>query len=173
MTECPHEWRMCHIRHGYLVVEGCFECGGRLSSFSTEPIPPVDEYRQGRHFWNYLGSFQTVKFDLECSRCGTTVDLDDVHGIMLSECDDPQCAVGALVRRQGADSLVYVALCAGHGHSTGKCVSQQAIEALTQYFNQNLAAVNRRVTVVPCLMCNSIDRCRGTVIADVGLTEIA
>jgi hypothetical protein len=28
------------------------------------------------------------------------------------------------------------------------------------------------VIVVPCKMCNSVDKCRGTVIVDVGLTDI-
>jgi hypothetical protein len=172
MNPCSHEWFMCHIRHGYLVVEGCFECGGRLSFFSDEPVPPVDEYRQGRHFWNYMGSFQTVKFDLQCRRCGTTISLEDVNGIMFSECQDRDCQVGALVAQQGPGSLVYVALCPDSTHAAGPCVSKEGIEALTQYFNQDLGALGRKVIVVPCKLCNSIDRCRGTVIADVGLTDI-
>ena len=172
MNVCAHEWRMCHVRHGYLVVEGCFECGGRLSFFSDEPVPPVDEYRQGKHFWNYLGSFQTTKFDLTCRHCGRTVGLDDVNGIMLSDCHDADCEVGSLVSRQGPDSLVYVALCPDSTHASGHCVSPEGIEALSQYFNQNLAALGRKVVVAPCKMCNSIDRCRGTFIGDVGLTDI-
>jgi len=163
---------MYNVRHGYLVVEGCWECSGRISFFSAEPVPPVDEYRQGKHFWNYLGSFQTAKFDLRCRVCGTTVDLDDVNGLMLSDCQDRDCQVGALVGQQGPDSLVYVALCPDSTHATGKCVSSEGIDALTQYFNQNLAGLGRKVIVVPCRMCNSIDRCRGTVIADVGLTDV-
>ena len=161
MNPCSHEWFMCHVRHGYLVVEACFECGGRLSFFSDEPVPPVDEYRQGKHFWNYLGNSQSVKFDLQCRRCGTTVSLEDVNGIMLSECHDRDCQVGALVAKQGPGALVFVALCPDSTHAAGPCVSQEGIEAL-----------GRKVIVVPCKLCNSTDRCRGTVIADVGLTDI-
>ena len=51
-------------------------------------------------------------------------------------------------------------------------MSSEGIEALTQYFNQDLEALGRKVIVVPCKLCNSIDSCRGTVIADVGLTDI-
>jgi hypothetical protein len=163
---------MCNVRHGYLVVEGCWECRGRLSFFSAEPVPPVDEYRQGKHFWTYMGSFQTVKFDLECRGCGTRVDLDDVNGLMLSHCNDRDCQVGTLVSQQGPDSLVYVALCPDSTHAKAKCVSSEGLDALAEYFNQNLGALGRKVLVVPCKMCNSIDRCRGTVIADVGLTDI-
>ncbi len=172
MSDCRHEWAMCNLRSGYLVVEGCWECGGRSSFFSAEPVPPIDEYREGRHFWMYRGSFQTVKFDLKCHACGTIVNLDDVNGLMLSDCTDHDCQVGALVNQQGADTLVYVALCADSTHAQGKCVSSAGIEALSQYFNKNIEALGRKVLVVPCKLCNSIDKCRGTVIADVGLTDI-
>jgi hypothetical protein len=163
---------MCNLRAGYLVVEGCPECGARASFFTTEPVPPIDEYHEGKHWWIHLGSLQSVKFDLECGGCGTLVNLDDMNGLMLSACTDPECGVGALVRQQEPGSLIYVALCADSTHADGKCVSPEGIEALTQYFNQNLEGLGRSVVVVPCKLCNSIDKCRGTVIADVGLTDL-
>jgi hypothetical protein len=172
MSTCRHRWSMCNLRVGYLVVEGCPECGARASFFTTELAPPIDEYHEGKHWWIHMGSFQSVKFDLECGLCGAIVNLDDMNGLMLSACEDAECRVGALVRRQGPGSLVYVALCADSTHAEGKCVSPEGIEALTQYFNQNLEGLGRSVVVVPCTECNSIDKCRGTVIADVGLTDI-
>ena len=172
MSEGAHRWFMTNIRDGYLVVEGCPECGARSSFFSTEHVPPIDEYHDGRHFWIYLGSSQATKFDLKCGDCGKTIDLRDMNGLMLSACRDPGCEVGGLVRQQGPGSWVYVALCADSTHTGGKCVSDEGIEALNQYFNQDLGAMDRRVVVVPCRMCDSIDRCRGTVIADVGLTDL-
>jgi hypothetical protein len=172
MSACKHAWSMCNVRAGYLVVEGCPECGARSSYFTAEPAPPIDEYHEGEHWWIHMGSFQSVKFDLECGACGEFVDLDDMNGLMLSSCEDPDCRVGALVRQHGHDTLVYVALCADSTHAGGKCVSPQGIEALTRYFNRGLERVGRRVIVVPCQLCNSIDKCRGTVIADVGLTDI-
>jgi hypothetical protein len=172
MDPCSHEWAICNVRHGYLVEESCFECGGRLSFFSAEPVPPIDEYREGHHYWAYLASFQTVKFDLKCQACGRIVNLNDVNGLMLSECTDPGCQVGALVGQQSPGSLVYVAICPNTTHSAGRCVSGEGIEALNQYFGAKLAPTGRKVTVVPCKLCNSIDKCRGTSIADVGLTDI-
>ena len=173
MDPCTtHDWSICNVRHGYLVEESCFECGGRLSFFSAEPVPPIEEYREGHHFWAYDASFQTVKFDLKCRACGRIVNLNDVNGLMLSECTDSDCQVGALVRHQGPDSLVYVAVCPNTTHSTGKCVSSEGIDALNQFFMAKLAPLRRKVTVVPCKLCNRIDKCRGTSIADFGLTDI-
>jgi len=172
MSVCGHRWTMCNLRDGYLVVEGCPECGARSSYFSAEPVPPLDEYHEGEHFWISMGSFQALKFDLKCVSCGATVDLGDMNGLMLSSCEDPDCKVGQLARQQGHDTLVYVALCGDSTHPKGRCVSGEGIEALARYFNQNIEALGRKVIVVPCKLCNSIDKCRGTVIADVGLTEI-
>jgi hypothetical protein len=171
MSQGTHKWSMTNIRAGYLVVEGCGHCGARSSFFSTEPVPPIDDYREGFHFWSYLGSFQAVKFDLRCAECGQTVDLSDVNALMLSTCTDPDCAVGGLVRERGGEPRVYVAMCADNTHAAGQCVSEEGIRALNQYFNQGVDP-DRQVTVVPCRMCNSIDKCRGVMIADTGLTEL-
>ena len=172
MGESTHKWFMINIRDGYLVVEGCSVCGARSSFFSTEHVPPIDEYHEGEHFWIHMGNFQAVKFDLKCSDCGRVVDLSDVNGLMLSTCNDSDCKVGQLVRQQGEESWIYVALCPDSSHAGAKCVSNEGIEALNQYFNQDIAATQRRVVVVPCRLCNSIDKCRGVVIADVGLTDL-
>ncbi len=167
-----HQWRMVNLRVGYLVVEGCPECGARASFFSTEPSPPVDEYHEGRHFWIQMGSSQAVKFDLQCADCRRIVSLQDMNALMLSTCRDPDCVVGELVRQQPPGSWVYVAMCADSTHRSEKCVSDEGVRALGEYFNQFLEGEDRDVVVVPCRLCNSIDKCRGIVIADVGLTEM-
>jgi hypothetical protein len=171
MSTCGHRWSMTDICSGYLVVEGCPHCGGRSSFFSTAPVPPIDEYREGPHYWEYLGSFQAVRFNLTCDLCRHVVLLEDVMGLMLSTCDDPACQVGALARSAGRHTSVYVALCADTTHATGKCVSDEGIAALTEYFNQNLKGGRKRIVVVPCKMCSRVDNCKGIVIADAGLTE--
>ena len=172
MTAGAHRWTMTNIRAGFLVVEGCGHCGARSSFFSMEPAPPIDEYREGDHFWSYMGSFQAVKFDLRCTDCGEIVDLNDMNALMLSDCDDPDCPVGDLVRRHRPGPGVYVALCGDNTHAGGSCVSDEGISALNEYFNQDIRDSGRSVVVVPCIMCNSIDKCRGVMIADMGLTDL-
>jgi len=169
MNGCFHHWVMTDVRSGYLVVEGCYHCGARTSFFSDEPGIPVDEYREGPHFWEYLSSAQAVSFDLRCTECGRVVDLSDMAGLKLSTCDDPECEVGRLNRELGGAGSVYVALCTDSRHEGGRCVSDEGIAALSEYFNQGRR--RRRIVVVPCKACNDIDLCRGVVIADIGLTE--
>ena len=172
MSTCQHKWSMVNIRSGYLVVEGCAECKARASFFSTEPTPPVDDYQDGEHFWTYFGSSQAVKFDLACVECGELVNLNDMMGLMLSTCEDLDCEVGRMVAGGGRGTWVYVALCADSTHAAGRCVSDTGVSALTEYFNSRIKETGKRIVVVPCIKCNSIDMCRGIVIADTGLTEI-
>lgn len=172
MTTCKHRWNMADIRNGYLVMEGCPTCGARASFFSSEAVVPVDEYQEGEHFWVHMGSSQAVKFNLACEHCGDKVNLNDVMGLMLSTCEDPQCEVALTAKKGGAGTWVYVAFCADSTHEHGKCISDEGIQALNEYFNQDMRIPGKKIVVVPCNNCCNVDRCKGIVIADVGLTEI-
>lgn len=172
MDICNHKWEMTNIRYGYLVVEGCTQCGARSSFFSTEAIAPIDEYQEGEHFWTYFGSSQAVRFDLKCEKCGKIVNLNDMVGLMLSICEEPECELAGIAKRQGKGTWIYVALCADNTHSTSKCVSDAGIKALNEYFNQFIKKPGKNIMIVPCRKCCDPDRCKGIVLADVGLTEI-
>lgn len=161
---------MADVRSGYLVVEGCYHCGARTSFFSDEVGVPVDEYKEGAHRWEYLSSAQAVAFNLRCTLCGHTVDLSDMAGLKFSICEDEDCEVGRLNRELGVEGSVYVALCVDSRHEGGRCVSDEGIVALNEYFNQRPR--RRKVVVVPCKACNDIDVCHGIVIADIGLTDL-
>jgi hypothetical protein len=172
MGSCEHKWEMVDIRYGYLVVEGCPQCGGRSSFFSEEAVAPVDAYREGDHFWSYLGSSQAIKFNLECTKCEMLVNLDDMMGLMISTCNDPQCKVAQIGIKEGKGTMAYVALCADSSHTSGKCVSAQGIKALNEYFNQNIKTSGKKIVIVPCDTCCNFDKCGGILIADKGLTDM-
>ena len=172
MSTCKHKWEMADIRPGYLIIEGCPRCGGRSASFSPDVIVPMDERQEGEHFWVYLGSSQAVKFNLKCVACGELVDLDDVMGLMMSTCEEPECEVAKIAQKKGQGTWVYVALCADSTHASGKCVSPKGIRTLNEYFNQNIKTPGKKIVVVSCDQCCNIDRCKGIILTDVGLTDI-
>ena len=172
MSACTHHWSMVDVRGGYLVVEGCYHCGARSSFFSTEPAPPMDEYREGPHIWEYLSDDQAVTFGLRCDTCGRIADLSAMTGLMLSTCEDLDCEIGRMARRLGREASIYVALCGDSSHTSGRCVSDEGVTALTEYFNQGRRPGRRRIVVVPCRLRSAMDFCSGIVIADDGLTEL-
>lgn len=171
-SPCRHKWSMTHVRDGYLVTEGCFHCLNRISFFSAEPVPPIESYHEGDHFWSYLGSAQASKFDLTCGLCGQRVGLEDLMALMLCVGCDPEC--GVFRAGQGGSegkTWVYVALCADTSHASGTCVSEAGVQALNEYFRGDPARP-KSIKVVPCRLRRSVDSCQGIVLADVGLTEI-
>ncbi len=171
-SACSHHWAMTDVRGGFLVVEGCYHCGARSSFFSAEPAAPMDEYREGEHIWEFLSGDQAVSFGLHCGSCGKTADLNSMTGLMMSLCDDPDCAIGRLALQLGASASIYVALCGDSTHESGRCVSDEGVAALEEYFNQGRRPGRRRIVVVPCSMRSHADCCRGIVISDAGLTEL-
>ena len=172
-TSCLHKWSMHNIRNGYLIIEGCFVCRGRISYFSDEPVPPIDDYREGDHFWSHMGSFQASKFDLKCDKCGKIVTLADVMALMLCMSCDEECGVFEMSTEQkGKKTWHYVALCADTTHASHKCISEAGINALNEYFNSELRDPTKKIVVVPCIHRKSADTCQGIVLADVGLTDL-
>jgi len=171
--DCRHRWTMTNIRNGYLVVEGCFHCRQRTSFFSQEPVPPQDDYREGDHFWSYLGSSQASKFDLRCEECSKEVPLKDVMALMLCMRCDPECGVykAGSGGREGK-TWVYVALCADTSHASKGCITEPGIRALNEYFNRGTQDQPKKIVVVSCESRKNVDTCEGVVLADVGLTEI-
>lgn len=171
-SACAHHWTMTDVHSGFLVVEGCYHCGARSSFFSDEPAAPMDEYREGEHIWEFLSGDQAVSFGLRCDQCGRSADLSRMTGLMMSLCEDPDCAIGRLQLELGGSASIYVALCGDSTHESGKCVSEEGVAALEEYFNQGRRPGRRRIVVVPCSMRSDADCCRGIVISDAGLTDL-
>ena len=164
---------MTNMENGYLVIEGCFHCRSRISFFSREPVPPVDDYQEGDHYWSYLGNYQASRFDLKCKTCGQAVPLKEIMALMLCMRCDPECGVfQAGSGGDGQKTWTYVALCANTSHKSGACIMDESLRALSEYFNASLQDVYKRILVVPCRLRKSVDTCQGIVVADVGLTDL-
>ncbi len=172
MTTAARRWSMVDIRSGHLVMERCHHCGARSAYFSSDPGGPAEEYREGVHYWHPLLRAQAVAFNLRAEDTGQTVDLSDMTALMLSTCEDPNCAIGQLALQHGRRTSIYVALCSDPTHVGGRCVSDAGIAALNEYFNQRLGSRGRQILVVPCRLCRDIDTCPGVIIADTGLIEL-
>ncbi len=169
---CRHKWEMKNVRAGYLVIEGCYHCRNRISFFSEEAAPPIDDYQEGEHFWSHLADYQATQFDLKCEACGDEVSLKDVMALMLCMRCSPDCRVYRAAESPGKMCWVYVALCPNTSHAPKKCIPEKSIRALNEYFNQGSRDSMKNVVVVPCSMRKSVDFCQGIVLADYGLTEL-
>lgn len=171
--DCRHDWMIVDLQNGYLVTEGCTRCGRRSSFFTLKDLPHLDTYMQDGHRWRFLGSAQSTRFNLKCSKCSKKVEMKNVIGLMLcTECAE-DCPVLERKKDAGAENTwIYLALCSDPMHEKGTCVSEEEIRALEEYFNGNIKSPGKRVRFAPCKEWKSVDVCQGDVIADVGMKEI-
>jgi hypothetical protein len=170
---CRHQWITTHIRSELLVVRSCFHCRKFISSFSEGPVPPIDDYMEGAHFWSRRGDSEASKFDLLCGTCSKEVRRPELMAIRPCMTYSPAWGVFE-VSEDSKDKKRWVsgALFANTPHTSGTCISREGIRALNEYFNQGLQDASRRGHIVRRDLRPSVDTCQGVVLADVGLTEI-
>jgi hypothetical protein len=168
---CRHSWKMTDVRYGFVVTEKCYHCRDERRYFSEEHTPPKEEYRDGEHFWDYLGSSQSVKFNLKCEKCGEKVVLDELLGLMtcsgcITDCDFNMIAgicEGQRIWVYGA--LLYRCEDARKPETAGK------LAVLSQYFNDRIQTPGKKILVLPDWLVKDFDQCRCTVLEDIGMFQ--
>jgi hypothetical protein len=168
---CKHTWKMTNLRDGFLVTERCYHCSMMRVFFSQEEVPPKDEYKEGDHYWNYAGSAQTVKFDMECSSCKRVVSLEKLMGLMQCVGCDPDCRLNVLSQICEEQNIwVYAALAYDIGDEVDLPV--EGLSVLTAYFTSRLRTPGKRILVVPGSLRRNPDTCRGEMLKDVGMLSL-
>jgi len=52
--KCSHQWTMTNVQTGFIITENCYKCDKTSTYFCLEEKPPLEEYREGDHFWNVI-----------------------------------------------------------------------------------------------------------------------
>lgn len=169
--KCSHTWEMVNVRYGFIITEKCFECSKISTYFSDVDRPPLEEYREGEHFWNVVESAQSIAFDLKCSKCGQEEPLSDLMGLMMCTGCDENCKVDALMKElEPKRTWVYVAF----GFlPPDECpqLSKEKIAVLEDYFNQRRKS-DSRIKIVSSDMVDNYATCYAEVIRDLHLLSL-
>ena len=168
---CRHTWKMANLRDGFIVTEKCYHCSRSRVFFSYEDVPPKDEYKEGDHYWNYAGSAQSVKFDMECKDCEDIVSFEELMGLMHCVGCDPACHLNILSQIcEGQNIWVYAALSYQLGQEIDLPVEK--LDVLTSHFTSRLRTPGKKILVVPGSLRRSPDTCRGEMLKDVGMLSL-
>jgi len=171
--KCRHSWQMANIRYGFLVTEKCRHCEAVETYFSIEDVPPKEEHREGDHFWRYLGSTQTVKFDLRCERCQGLVDCSDMLALMYCMKCSEKCNVCAMTDICESQSImILVALTSDVRAEARREISLDTVTCLSQYFNDRIRTVGKKILILPDWMRQDPTICKGEVLQDVGMFQM-
>jgi hypothetical protein len=170
-ARCKHKWEMTNLRDGFIVTERCYHCNKTRVFFSYEDVPPKDEYKEGEHYWSYAGSAQSVKFDMECPKCGKVVSFEDLMGLMQCAGCDAKCYLNILSRIcEGQNIWVYAALAYRSGGEIDLDVEN--LEVLSAYFTSRLRTPGKKILAVPGSLRRIPDTCRGEMLKDVGMLSL-
>lgn len=169
---CQHAWKMKDVQLGFVVTEKCYHCTMERNYFTLEDNPPFEEYRDGAHLWNIMGTSQTQRFNLICEHCGEEVNLKELYGLMMCTGCDKNCKAGQLqAELEPSKTWVYVA----YGFlpiTERKQISAEQIKHLEDYFNQRLANSKSKIKVVSQDMVRDLDNCYAMVIKDEAMLSL-
>lgn len=169
---CNHLWEMTNIHPGFIITEKCFKCNKTSTYFSSEDSPPLEEYREGEHFWNVMGNAQSVCFDLKCKKCSMVIQLKELSGLMMCTGCDKKCKVDKLMRELEKDRVwVYVAFGFRPIDET-KPLGNEKISIIEEYFNQRRGSSTSKIKIVSSDMIDDFDSCYAEVIKDIGLLSL-
>lgn len=112
MQEAICDWEMVNVRYGFIITEQCSDTKQVITYFS-ENEPPLEEYRDGDHFWNVMETAQSISFDLQCKECGKIETFNELMGLMMCTGCIEDCQVNRLmIEPQPERTWVYVAFAA-------------------------------------------------------------
>jgi len=171
-TSCRHTWEMINIHYGFIVTEKCYTCEKISTYYSFEDRPPLDEYREGEHFWNVMESAQSFRFDFKCRACGQIVPFDELMGLMMCTGCDEECQVEKLQKKHAAErTWIYVAF-GFLPTDEHRQLSREKISILEDFFNQRRKSSTSRIKIVSQELVKKYATCFGEVIKDVDMLSL-
>lgn len=170
--KCSHRWEIANVDYGFITTEKCFHCDKVVTYFSAEHKQPLEEYREGDHFWNVVENAQSVRFDLQCNQCSTLVELRELMGLMMCTGCDEKCKVDTLMKELEPErTWVYVAFSFLPADEAQQ-LSQEKIANLEEYFNQRRKSSKSRIKIVGNDMVTNYATCYAEVIRDLDLLSL-
>jgi hypothetical protein len=163
---------MVNVQPGFIITESCYKCSKISSYFSFESSPPLEEYRDKDHFWNVIGSSQSIRFELKCVDCNKLVEFKELSGLMMCTGCDEKCQIDWMVKKLARErTWVYVAF----GFlplDEQKPLSLEKLAILEEYFNQRRKSSTSRIKVIGTDLIDDISTCYAEIIQDVGLLSL-
>jgi hypothetical protein len=132
-------------------------------------MPPVEPVHEQEHFWNFMESDEAFHFDLRCTKCGDTVKLGELVGLMMCTGCDETCQVDVLRRKLETDGKRVCIALGCRPIDERKQLPDDKFSALEELFNNPGNVFKSGIRIVPHKMVKNIDRCRAEVVKDLDM----
>lgn len=168
-----HRYEMVNIQPGYIVVEHEVFSRAMRSYFSSDPVPPVEEYREGSKIWKFSGMAQSFHFDLRDRATGEVIPFGDLMGLVPYVACRPDSDVyrlGELAQEQKI--WIYVALTHQPLDTQRLGPWLDKLRVLNRYFSERLASPGKKVLILPDYFGLHREFEHGQIMADINLTGL-
>ena len=169
----PPRYQMVNVHNGYVIIEK--EVGGHAARayFSTEPVPPKEEYREGSRIWKYGGMAQSFQFDVLDRETGTVTPFREMLGLMYYGCARPGTDLRRLGELAHEDRIsVYVALAYENPDGSPRQMPVEKLSILNRAFNERLRSAEKKILIVPDCFGLYNELSHGEIMIDFGLTAM-
>ncbi len=168
-----NRYQMVNIRPGHVIMEHDILSRAVRSYFSDEPIPPVEEYREGPHHWHYAGMAQSFQFDVRDEQTGEVVPFRELLGLLYYGSAKPESAlrrIGEVAHENGVS--IYVAVTYETPDGAVGVLPPEKVRILNALFNERLRTPGKRILILPDLFDLYKTMSYGEIMIDFGLTSM-
>ena len=168
-----HRYQMVNVRPGYVMVEHEVFSKQQRSYFSTEAIPPVEEFREGQKIWKFSGMAQSFQFDLCDGETGEVTKFDDLLGLVpYTGCRDDSDVFRLGELAQSERIWIYIALTFRPLDAARQEAWLAKLRILNRYFGERLKTPNKKILILPDYFGLYKEFSHGQIMADFGLTSM-
>lgn len=166
-------YQMVNVRPGHVIVEHDLLSRSVRSYFSDEPVPPVEEYREGKRIWQYAGMAQSFQFDVRDHETDTVIPFRELLGLLYYGC----CKEGSVIQQIGELAhenrvSIYIAITYESPEESRTVLSREKLRILNTLFNERLQTPNKKILILPDLFDLYKTMSYGEIMIDFGLTSM-
>lgn len=166
-------FEMVNVRPGYVIVEKEVFSLACRSYFSAEPVPPKEEYWEGKQIWKSIGQAQSFRFDIQDHQTGALHTFDELLGLLyFASC--PQDSDIYKIGEVAQDNRIFLYIAVTYEGPDGKRIelSPEKLHALNQAFNARLRTPGKKILILPDLFGLYREFSHGQIMIDFGLTSL-
>lgn len=171
-TTAPR-FEMVNVRPGYVIVEKEVFSQACRSYFSAEPVPPKEEYWEGKQIWKTVGQAQSFRFDIRDNQTGGVHTFDEMLGLLYFACCPPHSDIYR-IGEVAQDNKIFLYIAVTYEGPDGKRVDlpPEKLHALNQAFNERLHTPGKKILILPDLFGLYAEFSHGQIMIDFGLTSL-
>jgi hypothetical protein len=171
-TDTPR-YKMVNVRPGHVIIEHEQRGQRARAYFSDEPVPPIEEYREGNTIWTYSGTAQSFQFDVLDQKTGETISFKELLGLLYSGCakeGSPIRAMGAIAEENRIST--YLAVTYENADGGRSLLAPEKVRVLNRLFNERLRTPGKKILILPDLFDLYRSMSYGEIMLDFGLTSM-